>query len=92
VTALRIREVFKRLLKDAARAGIGWNPHETPYEYAERFAQSLPDAGPQMAELTHLYVNVRYSASDAADAQVSLANGLWRHIRELLRNSAAGGT
>jgi len=85
ITTLKIREVFRRLLRESAKAGITWHHSETPFEYARRFAETVPDASPQMSELTQLYVRVRYSAGDAGDSEVTRANSLWRHIRETLR-------
>ncbi len=84
-TTLQIREVFRRLLREAARRGMGRENHETPYEYAERFSSQLPGVETLMAELTGMYVQVRYSTARVAQEQVARANSLWRQIREILR-------
>jgi hypothetical protein len=84
-TTLKIREVFKHLLRDASKAGIGRRRSETPLEYAQRFIKEIPDADAPMHELTQLYVRVRYSDYDAGDSHIVHVNGLWRQIRELLK-------
>jgi hypothetical protein len=85
VTTLKIREVFKHLLRDASKAGLGRRRSETPLEYAQRFIKEIPDADVPMHELTELYVQVRYSDYDAGDSHIVHVNGLWRQIRELLK-------
>ncbi len=85
VTTLKIREVFKHLLRDASKVGIGRLRSETPLEYAQRFINEIPDADAPMHELTELYVRVRYSDYDAGDTHIVRVNGLWRQIRELLK-------
>jgi hypothetical protein len=85
VTTLKIREVFKHLLRDASKAGLGRRRSETPLEYAQRFIKEIPDADAPMHELTQLYVRVRYSDYDAGDSHIVHVNGLWRQIRELLK-------
>ncbi|MDP2918757.1 MAG: DUF4129 domain-containing protein [Dehalococcoidia bacterium] len=85
LTTLRIREIFRHLLKDASRAGISWRHSETPFEYARRFEEVMPEAAQQISELTELYVGVRYSTNDAGDHEVTHANSLWRNIRQILK-------
>jgi hypothetical protein len=87
---LHIRELFRRLLREASRAGITRQSHETPFEYAGRFNSDIPDASAQMNELTALYVDVRYGNVDTPPARISRANVLWRQIRELLHKTRGG--
>jgi hypothetical protein len=84
-TTLQIREVFRRLLREAAHRGLPRETHETPYEYAVRFARELPGVEGWMAELTALYVQVRYGGERVAQEQVLRANALWRQIRDAIR-------
>ena len=85
VTTLHIREVFRRLLREAGRAGIPWHHHETPFEFAGRLAEAVPAVSGQVRDLAALYVQVRYSESDAGAAQAGRANHMWREIRESIR-------
>jgi len=84
-STLKIREVFKHLLRDAEKAGLGRRRYETPFEYAQRFTEEIPDTVIPMHELTELYVHVRYSDVDAGSHQIVRANSLWRQIKELLK-------
>jgi hypothetical protein len=81
---LKIREIFKRLLRDASNAGIARRISETPLEYARRFNQKTTDVSTEMDELTELYVEVRYSDINAGDERINHANNLWRRIKERL--------
>jgi hypothetical protein len=90
-TTLKIRDIFRHLLRDASRAGIAWQRSETAFEYARKFAEALPEAGQQMGKLTELYVSVRYSTDDAGETQVTHANVLWRHIRDSIRRPKKPG-
>jgi hypothetical protein len=83
-TTLKIREMFKHLLRDASRAGIGRQVSETPLEYARRFNQKTADVSKEMNELTELYVEVRYSEAAVGDERITYANSLWRRIKEHL--------
>lgn len=89
-TTLHIREVFRRLLREAGRAGIPWHHHETPYEFAGRLAEAVPAVAGQVHDLAALYVQVRYSESDAGEAQAGRANHMWREIRESIRQLRRG--
>lgn len=86
ITTLKIREVFKHLLRDAAKMGVGRRRSETPFEYAQRFTTEIPDTNESMHELTELYVQVRYSDSDAGSEQIVQANSLWKQIKEYMKH------
>ncbi len=81
---LRIRDIFKHLLKDALKAGIGRRLSETPLEYANRFNEKTADVSKEMDELTELYVEVRYGDAGVGSDKIEHANNLWRQIRETL--------
>ena len=81
---LRIRDIFKHLLKDALKAGIGRRLSETPLEYANRFNEKTADVSKEMDELTELYVEVRYGDAGVGSDKIEYANNLWHQIRERL--------
>lgn len=85
VTTMKIREIFRHLLRDTAKMGIGRYRAETPFEYARRLSKTIPDSAIPVQELTDLYVNIRYSNYDATAIQVAQANGLWQQIRTSLK-------
>ena len=90
MTTLKIREVFRHLLRDAGKAGIVWRHSETPFEYARRFAETIPEVAPHLKELTGIYVNVRYSTVEPGTGEAARANILWRQIKERLRQAQHG--
>jgi hypothetical protein len=81
---LDIREIYRRLLWQASDLKIARRHQETPYEYAERLGQAVPEGGVPLSELTNLYVNVRYGDLEAEPRQVDYANSLWRILQRLL--------
>lgn len=83
--SLDIREIYRHLLWEAAGSGVARRSHETAYEYAERLGRAAPGGSEQLAQLTELYIDVRYGDLKAQDKQVSQANILWRVLRRLLR-------
>ncbi len=87
---LSIREIYRRLLWEASRSGIVRRSHETPYEYARRLGQAVPDGSGQVGEITELYIDVRYGDIEAGDKQVDYANSLWKALKSLLPGPARG--
>ncbi len=87
---LSIREIYRRLLWEASRSGIVHQSHETPYEYAIRLGQTVPDVSRQVGEITDLYIDVRYGDIEAGDKQVDYANMLWKALKSLLPRPAGG--
>ncbi len=81
---LSIREIYQHLLWEASRYGIARRSHETPYEYARRLEQVVPDSSKPLGELTNLYIDIRYGDLEAGDKLVSDANSLWKVLQELL--------
>lgn len=82
---LGIREIYRHLLWEASRSRIARRPYETPYEYATRLGQAVPDGSGQLGKLTDLYINTRYGDRKPRDKQVNYANSLWKVLRSLLR-------
>ena len=54
-------------------------------EYTERLGQALPDGKEQLAQLTDLYINVRYGEIRVQQEQIKHANSLWAVVSSLLR-------
>jgi hypothetical protein len=81
---LSIREIYQHLLWEASRFGITRRRYETPYEYASRLVQAVPEGSEQLVQLTDIYIDVRYGDREAEDRQVTQANSLWRALRKLL--------
>ncbi len=88
---LSIRAIYQRLLWQASRCNVARRGYETPYEYARRLGQVLPDGSDQVTELTSLYVSVRYGDREADDMKVDHANSLWRFLHGLLGRLEGSG-
>ena len=82
-----IREIYRRLLWQASRFGMGRRGYETPYEYRVRLEQLVPDGQESLTEITDLYVNVRYGEMETQRRQVDRANRLWQSLKGILRPS-----
>ncbi|MBM2825382.1 MAG: hypothetical protein HW402_1046 [Dehalococcoidales bacterium] len=82
---LAVREIYRRLLREASDYGIERRSDETPSEYARRFGQILPEGSVPLDELTSLYIGVRYGEMAVESKQVEQANSLWRWLRQLLK-------
>jgi hypothetical protein len=89
---MSIREIYRRLLWQAARFGMGRRGYETPYEYRVRLEQLVPDCQEPLTEITDLYVSVRYGEIDTRGRQVNRANTLWQGLKKILRPSLPGRT
>jgi len=87
---LGIREIYRHLLWATSRSRVARWRHETPYEYARRLGQAIPDGSEPLGNLTNLYVNVRYGDLEAEDKQVEQANNSWRVFNRLLQRFAGG--
>lgn len=57
--------LFERLQRWAARLGLAPEAHQTPYEQAQRWAQALPEGREPIAQITHSYVEHRFSGHPA---------------------------
>jgi hypothetical protein len=82
---LDIRTIYRYMLRRASLFGMGRRNFETPYEYRGRLGQMVPDSNEPLAELTDLYVNVRYGETEPQRRQVNRANSLWQALKRLLR-------
>lgn len=82
---LNVREIYRHLLREAARSGIARRHYETASEYAGRLEQAVPDSSGPVDGITDLYIDVRYGEIRPPEEQVDSANGLWRTLRGLMR-------
>ena len=71
-----MREIYRRLLTDAAKLGHPRAPTETPYEFVARLAQQFPFVEPQLLLITEVYTLTRYSGSIPEEAEVAQMRNL----------------
>ncbi|MBI2851840.1 MAG: DUF4129 domain-containing protein [Chloroflexi bacterium] len=79
-----VREIYRRLLREASEVGVTRHHWETPYEYVRRLQAAVPEGSAPLVELTELYIGVRYGALQAEEAVLRHANALWRLLRQLM--------
>lgn len=85
---LDIRAIYQNMLRQTSRFGMGRRNYETPYEYGGRLGQMVPDSHEPLAELTDLYVTVRYGETEPQSRQVNRASSLWQALKKLLKPPA----
>ena len=80
-----IRYFYRSTLQRAANGGLPRRASQTPYEYRAALTQRLPEAEPDIAELTETFVRAEYSPRpvDAGDAQ--RARRPWDRLRRRMR-------
>lgn len=82
---LSIREIYQRLLWQATRLRIPRESYETPFEYARRLGQAVPDGRGPLNEITRLYIDVRYGEHQMEDRKIDDANNIWERLRNILK-------
>jgi len=82
---LSIREIYRRLLWQGNRFGVGHHDWETPSEYDRRLGHIMSEGSDQLTELTELYIGTRYGDIQPPEPKIERANNLWAIIRQLLR-------
>jgi len=85
---LDIREIYRRLQWEAARAGTARRLQETASEYAGRLEEVVPAGRGPIKRLTELYTRVRYGETGVPGRQLASANSLWVRLRGLLRGQS----
>jgi hypothetical protein len=82
---LDVREIYRRMQWEAARAGTARRRQETASEYAGRLGRAVPEGRGPIKRITELYSRVRYGETGVREKQLDSANGLWVRLRGLLR-------
>jgi uncharacterized membrane-anchored protein len=87
---LEIREIYRRLLREAELSGYGRNHHETPAEFSGRLGSAVPEVRGPLDQLTDVYTSVRYGDAVPPEEKVTGANSLWLTLRNLLKGISGG--
>jgi Domain of unknown function (DUF4129) len=72
-----IREIYRALLKKAARHGYPRKRFETPYEFKQRLDEKVPLIEPQLKVITEAYAFTRYGGSVPDEAQLAQVRSNW---------------
>ncbi|MCF6096864.1 DUF4129 domain-containing protein [Thermovorax subterraneus] len=56
----KIRKIYAKILKEAAKRGYSKNPSETPLEFMPQLRKAFEDAGELVEKITYIYQRARY--------------------------------
>ena len=76
----RIRELYRELIGEAARAGLPRRPHQTPETFRRSLVATEPDAAPGLELLTDAYEWARFSPHPVTGEHVAQASSGWQRI------------
>jgi hypothetical protein len=62
----RIKALYERFCRKAARLGVRRNPWEGPSDFSRRAAQLLPNESNPIRQISNTYIALRYSPESAA--------------------------
>jgi uncharacterized protein DUF4129 len=84
-----VRYFYRSTLRRAAEGGLPRRSGQTPYEYSATLAARLPDAEPDIAELTEVFVVAEYSPRPIDSEDARRARRPWERVRRRLRELIA---
>ncbi len=76
-TVRSVREIYRAMLKRAARHGYPRLKNETPYEYRQRLEEKTPLAEPRIVLITELYIAIRYGGIVPNRDEVERIHQVW---------------
>ena len=76
-----MREIYRALLRWAARRGCARRKDETPYEFRERLDAQLLSSEPELGRLTDLYIAQRYGNAPAVETEMASAQADWASLQ-----------
>jgi hypothetical protein len=86
-----VRFYYQALLRRGREAGLPRRPGETPLEYQQELAQTLPEAGTPLSDLTGEFLEAQYSQHVIPPARAETARQRWEAVRQALRVRRAAG-
>jgi Arc/MetJ-type ribon-helix-helix transcriptional regulator len=69
----RVKELYERFCRKAARLGVRRDPWEGPSDFSRRAAQLLPDESERIRQISNAYIALRYAPEPAAMSVDSFA-------------------
>lgn len=82
---------YLRLVERGARHGFTRAPSQTPYQYEQVMAKSLPEVDQDLVGMAESFVEARYSLHTITTEKVGLVQAFWRRITEALRKKTSRG-
>jgi hypothetical protein len=84
----QLRSLYRRMRQGGARRGVPAGQAQTPYEFGEALARTLPAAEQDVKGLTEVYVTAEYGPVPARTADVRRAREHWRRLHRWLVSSS----
>lgn len=82
----QIRYFYLSLVRRAEKKGVERSPHQTPLEFAQDLADSLPEeAELDVDDLTQAFLKARYSPKSIEAEEASTSKNKWKRLRSSLR-------
>ncbi|HWQ13686.1 MAG TPA: DUF4129 domain-containing protein [Roseiflexaceae bacterium] len=85
-----VRYFYRSTLRRASQRGVGRRSGQTPYEYEAALMRLLPEAEPDIANLTEAFVLAQYTRRPVGAAEARQARGPWQRLRRALRVAGVG--
>ncbi|HET8627367.1 MAG TPA: DUF4129 domain-containing protein [Thermomicrobiales bacterium] len=76
---------YLSVVRRAGRQGLPRRAAQTPAEYSATLASRLPDAGPDVADLTDAFVEARYGRHPVAPTDAGRARSRWQRVKAALQ-------
>jgi hypothetical protein len=67
-SADRVKTLYQRFCRKAARLGVQRDPWEGPSDFSKRAALLLPDQSERIREISNVYIALRYAPEPAGAA------------------------
>ena len=86
----KITFFYLAMIHRGAEKGIPRRPSQTPYEYASKLDEAVPDAEEDIDTLTQAFIEARYSPHSVQAEQVNLVKSTWERLRKTIRKKPSG--
>lgn len=80
----QLRALYRRMREGGMRRGVPVQQAQTPYEYSNALARTLPAIEQDVHGLTEVYVTAEYGPVPARAAEVRRARDHWRRLQRWL--------
>lgn len=76
---------YLAMVRRGGDRGLPRDTSQTPYEYAERIGQALPELRPDVGRMTEEFLEARYSRHEITAGRAGLVQTYWQRIRKALQ-------
>jgi hypothetical protein len=89
LAAMRIRQIYARLLALSARLGLVRSPACTPIEFLPALVALFPEHKIELESITQAYLRVRYGLLPESEAEVQTIMDAWQRVNQAGRKKIA---